>query len=136
MDKNKLYHKICEILILSQFEHWAEPKNISPTADWINSRPRRAIDYYLGKSNNLKENWEETLAMNRFHNIVNMQTTLIWQLIENMESLSEKVRRLLEEKVCKSLTSQEARLSKDEVECLVECEIDKLTTTLVKLIEN
>jgi len=54
----------------------------------------------------------------------------------HIESLSEKVRRLLEEKVCKSLASQGARLSKDEVECLVECEMIKLSTALVKLIED
>lgn len=72
MDKQELYHKIKEMLILTQFEYWVEDKNSEPTAEWINNRSQRAIDCYLGRSK-----YFNVFEMNKFHGLVNLQVGLI-----------------------------------------------------------
>lgn len=88
MHKRKLYNKIREILVLTQFEHWVEPKNISPTAEEANLRSGRALDYYLGIKNK-KAGELPDYEMTRFHAIVDTQTGLIIRALENDESFLE-----------------------------------------------
>jgi len=83
MDKNELYQKIREILILSQYEHWVEAENPHPTADWIDKRVERAIDYYLGRQKGKDLSVLPDYKMTRFHHIVNMQVGLIIRLLES-----------------------------------------------------
>ena len=79
LDKQELYHKIKEMLIISQFEYWVEGECKEPTADWVSSRPQRAVDCYLGRSKNFN-----IFEMNKFHRLVNLQIALIMREIEDV----------------------------------------------------
>lgn len=82
MNRIEIFNKIHEILILSQFEHWVEPKNISPTAEEANLRSGRALDYYLGIAKNNKPGELPDYEMTRFHAIVDTQTGLIIRALD------------------------------------------------------
>lgn len=84
MDANRLYNKITEILILTQFEAWIEKEKSQPTAEWLNSRNKRAIDYYLGKSKDEKLHILPSYDMTKFHHIVCLQASLIMREIRNL----------------------------------------------------
>lgn len=85
MDKHELYNKIIEILILTQFEHWVEPKNDHLTAMEVISRPERAIDYYLGREKGKKPSELPNYEMTRFHSLVCLQANLIMRAMEDTD---------------------------------------------------
>ena len=85
MSKEQLYHKIIEILVFSQFNAWVEPEDTDQTADEINTKSQRALDYYLGRTRNPKiiTPWEQV----RFNHIIKKQASLIMlEVVEDKDN--------------------------------------------------
>lgn len=79
---------IHDILIQSQFQFWVEDvSNEGLTANEVNSRPRRAIDYYCGKTDDPKK--PTPIEQTRFHHLIDTQMQLIIRAINDSSGLKQ-----------------------------------------------
>lgn len=74
-DPKKIHEAIVEILVKSQYNFWVEPISHKMTATQINSRPQRAIEYYLGRTDHPMS--ISSIEQNQFHVLINVQADAI-----------------------------------------------------------
>ncbi len=91
--KRKLIEKITEILVQSQFQYWVD-RDTELTAEKVNSRKQRAIDYYLGITEDLKQLTPHEQV--RFHALISFQIGYIANLLNEPGGLVDKLVGALE----------------------------------------
>lgn len=81
MNREDLRNKIQEILILSQYEHWVDTRDV--TEGQLNTRNQRAIGYYLG-IRPTPEELGRRIVVNTFNTLIKTQTARIMKEVEKL----------------------------------------------------
>ena len=80
MTKHELLSKITEILLLAQYDAYIEKDNPNPTAQWLENKQQRAINYYQGITKNPLD--ITPVEQVKFNHIINSQAALIMRQLE------------------------------------------------------
>ena len=75
--REDVLHKICEILVVSQFKYWVDDE--PQTAEEVNTQNGRAIEFYQGKIPD-----EKSMEANVFHNKIQAQLGYITKILQEL----------------------------------------------------